>query len=226
MPTHRDFSEIVQTEYDVAIIGGGMIGTGVARDAAMRGLKIVLLEKEDFCYGTSGRSSRMIHGGLRYLANFDLGLVREGLREREILLSLAPHLVHPLKFLIPLYGGLLNKMKLKIGMVLYDLLSYDKSLPNHKFLNKAQVLETEPGLAKNGLKGAYVYYDSQIALTERLCMENVVSALSHGALLLNHAKVVGLVKENDAVSGVKVEDKLSGKTALFRSKLVVNVGGP
>jgi len=226
MPTHRDFSKLVQADYDVAVIGGGMIGTGVARDAAMRGLKTVLFEKEDFCYGTSGRSSRMIHGGLRYLANYDLGLVREGLREREILLRLAPHLVHPLKFLIPVYGGFLHKMKLKIGMVLYDLLSYDKSLPNHKSLGKAEVLEAEPALAENGLKSAYVYYDSQIALTERLSMENVVSAQSHGALLLNHTKVVGLVKESNVVSGVKVKDLLSGKTTQFRSKLVVNLGGP
>jgi glycerol-3-phosphate dehydrogenase len=226
MSVRRDLAELAKTEFDVAVIGGGMVGTGVARDAAMRGLKTVLFEKEDFCYGTSGRSSRMIHGGLRYLANYDLGLVREGLREREILLRLAPHLVHPLKFLIPIYGGFLHKMKLKIGMILYDLLSYDKSLPSHKSLNKAQVLETEPALADNGLRGAYVYYDSQIALTERLCMENVVSAQSHGALLLNHAKVVELVKQGDAVSGVKVEDILSGKTAQFRSRLVVNVGGP
>jgi glycerol-3-phosphate dehydrogenase len=226
MSVRRDLAELARTEFDVAVIGGGMIGTGVARDAAMRGLKTILFEKEDFCYGTSGRSSRMIHGGLRYLANYDLGLVREGLREREILLRLAPHLVHPLKFLIPIYGGFLHKMKLKIGMILYDLLSYDKSLPSHKSLNKAQVLETEPALADNGLRGAYVYYDSQIALTERLCMENVVSAQSHGALLLNHAKAVELVKQGDAVSGVKVEDMLSDKTAQFRSRLVVNVGGP
>jgi glycerol-3-phosphate dehydrogenase len=226
MPADRDISKLAEADYDVVVIGGGMIGTGVARDAAMRGLKTVLFEKEDFCYGTSGRSSRMIHGGLRYLANYDLGLVREGLREREILLRLAPHLVHPLKFLIPVYGGFLNKMKLKIGMVLYDLLSYDKSLPSHKSISKAEVLDSEPALEEKGLAGAYVYYDSQIALTERLCMDNVVSAQNHGALLLNHTKATGLVKESDMVSGVKVEDVLSGKAALFRSKLVVNVGGP
>ena len=226
MPARRDFANLAETEFDVAVIGGGMIGTGVARDAAMRGLKTVLFEKEDFCYGTSGRSSRMIHGGLRYLADYDLGLVREGLREREILLRLAPHLVHPLKFLIPVYGGFLHKMKLKIGMILYDLLSFDKSLPSHQYLDKAKVLEAEPALAEAGLKGSYVYYDSQIALTERLCMENVVSAQSHGALLLNHAKVVGLVKESNTVSGVTVKDELSGKSAKFQSKLVVNVGGP
>jgi len=219
-------AKLAEPEYDLAVIGGGMIGTGVARDAAMRGLKTILFEKEDFCYGTSGRSSRMIHGGLRYLANYDLGLVREGLREREILLRLAPHLVRPLKFLIPVYGGFLHKMKLKIGMILYDLLSYDKSLPSHKYLDKRKVLEAEPALAENDLKGAYVYYDSQIALTERLCMENVVSAQTHGALLLNHAKVVELVKKSNAVSGVKVKDTLSGKSAEFRSRLVVNIGGP
>jgi glycerol-3-phosphate dehydrogenase len=226
MSDRTDLAELARTEFDLAVIGGGMIGTGVARDAAMRGLKTVLFEKEDFCYGTSGRSSRMIHGGLRYLANYDLGLVREGLREREILLRLAPHLVHPLKFLIPVYGSFLHKMKLKIGMILYDLLSYDKSLPSHKSLDKAQVLEAEPALAEDGLRGAYVYYDSQIALTERLCMENVVSAWSHGALLLNHTKVVELVKQSDTVSGVKVEDVITGKTTEFRSRLVVNVGGP
>jgi len=220
-------AKLAEAEYDLAIIGGGIIGTGVARDAAMRGLKTVLFEKQDFCCGTSGRSSRMIHGGLRYLANYDLGLVREGLREREILLRLAPHLVRPLKFLIPIYGeSFLHKMKLKVGMILYDLLSYDKSLPSHKYLDKAKVLEAEPALAESGLKGAYIYYDSQIALTERLCMENVVSAQSHGALLLNHAKVVWLAKESNAVSGVKVKDMLSDKSAEFRSKLVVNVGGP
>lgn len=220
-------AKLAEAEYDLAIIGGGIIGTGVARDAAMRGLKTVLFEKEDFCYGTSGRSSRMIHGGLRYLANYDLGLVREGLREREILLRLAPHLVRPLKFLIPIYGeSFLHKMKLKIGMILYDLLSYDKSLPSHKYLDKEKVFEAEPALAESGLKGAYVYYDSQIALTERLCMENVVSAQTHGALLLNHAKVVRLVKENNAVCGVEVKDTFTGKSAEFRSKLVVNVAGP
>ncbi len=226
MLSGRDFSKLAQEEFDIAIVGGGMIGTGVARDAAMRGLRTVLFEKEDFCYGTSGRSSRMIHGGLRYLASYDLGLVREGLREREILLRLAPHLVHPLRFLIPLYGGFLHRMKLKIGMILYDLLSYDKSLPNHGYLGKKEVLEAEPELAENGLKGTYVYYDSQIALTERLCMENVLSARKHGAMLLNHAKVVGLMKKNGSVSGVRVRDVLSGKTSEFRSRLVVNVGGP
>jgi len=227
MPVRRDFAGLAEAQFDLAIIGGGMIGTGVARDAAMRGLKTVLFEKEDFCYGTSGRSSRMIHGGLRYLANYDLGLVREGLREREILLRLAPHLVRPLKFLIPVYGeSFLHKIKLKIGMILYDLLSHDKSLPSYKYLDKANVLEAEPALAENDLQGAYVYYDSQIAFTERLCIENVVSANRHGAVLLNHAKVVGIIKENSAVSGVEVQDTLSGQSAEFRARLVVNVGGP
>jgi len=223
----RDLARLAEAEFDLAIIGGGIIGTGVARDAAMRGLKTVLFEKEDFCYGTSGRSSRMIHGGLRYLANYDLALVREGLREREILLRIAPHLVRPLKFLIPVYGeSLLHKMKLKVGMILYDLLSYDKSLPSHKYLDKGAALEAEPALNDTGLKGAYVYYDSQIALTERLCMENLASAKSHGALLLNHVGVVGLVRENNAIVGVKVQDTMTSESCEFLSRLVVNVGGP
>ena len=226
MRAQRDLVKLAETRFDVAIIGGGMIGTGVARDASMRGLKTILFEKEDFCYGTSSRSSRMIHGGLRYLVNYDFGLVREGLREREILLRIAPHLVKPLKFLIPAYGGFLHRMKLKIGMILYDLLSYDKSLPSHKYLNREKALNAEPGLLEAGLQGAYVYYDSQISLTERLCMENVVSAGSHGAVLLNHAKAIGLIRKNGVVSGVKVQDTLTGKAAEFHARLVVNVGGP
>ncbi len=226
MRAQRDTVKLAETDFDLAIIGGGIIGTGVARDAAMRGLRTILFEKEDFCYGTSGRSSRMIHGGLRYLANYDLGLVREGLREREILLRIAPHLVKPLKFLIPLYGSFLHRIKLKIGMILYDLLSYDKSLPSHKYLSKGKVLESEPALLETGLHGAYVYYDSQIALTERLCLENVVSAERHGALLLNHAKLVGLIKQDNVVSGARIQDTLTGKEAEVRAKFVVNVGGP
>ena len=188
----RRIAEFTQKDYDVLIIGGGIIGTGVARDAAMRGLRTVLLEKEDFCYGTSSRSSRLIHGGLRYLAMYDFGLVREGLREREILLKIAPHLVSPLRFLIPLYEkSLLERMKLKLGMVLYDLLSYDKSLPAHKYVSRKEALQMEPALEKSSLQGAFVYYDCQIALAERLCMENVISARKHGALLLNHAESDG-----------------------------------
>lgn len=192
----------------------------------MRGLRTILFEKEDFAYGTSSRSSRLIHGGLRYLGMYDFGLVREGLREREILLRIAPHLVNPLKFVIPLYRqSLLDRMKLKLGMILYDLLSYDKSLPSHQYISGRKTVETEPALEKSTPQGAFVYYDCQIALAERLCMENVISARSHGATLLNHAKVLSLGTQKPLCT-IGVEDKLTNEIVEFHSKIIVNVAGP
>src|SRR6476619_2834380 len=120
-------------EFDLAIIGGGIIGAGIARDAAARGLRVALFEKEDYASGTSSRSTRLIHGGLRYLEMLDFGLVRMDLKERETLLHIAPHLVRPLAFLVPFYNrDLFYRFKLRVGMWLYDWLSFDKSLPNHK----------------------------------------------------------------------------------------------
>jgi glycerol-3-phosphate dehydrogenase len=225
--THpRRLEESSQVDYDLAIIGGGIIGSGVARDAAMRGLMTILFEKEDFAYGTSSRSSRLIHGGLRYLGMYDFELVREGLREREILLRIAPHLVTPLKFLIPLHHqSSLERLKLKLGMILYDLLSYDKSLPSHQYISGRKAVEMEPALEKSNLHGAFVYYDCQIALTERLCMENVISARNHGATLLNHAKVIGL-QTGKSLRVITVKDELTNNTVDFRSKIVVNLTGP
>ena len=225
--THpRRLEESSRVDYDLAIIGGGIIGSGVARDAAMRGLRTILFEKEDFAYGTSSRSSRLIHGGLRYLGMYDFGLVREGLREREILLRIAPHLVTPLKFLIPLHHqNSLERMKLKLGMILYDLLSYDKSLPSHQYISGRKAVDMEPALEKSNLHGAFVYYDCQIALTERLCMENVISARNHGATLLNHAKVIGL-QTKDPLRVITVKDELTDDKVDFRSKIVVNLTGP
>ena len=192
----------------------------------MRGLRTVLFEKEDFAYGTTSRSSRLIHGGLRYLGMYDFGLVREGLKEREVLLNIAPHLVKPLKFLIPLYRqGLLERMKLKLGMILYDLLSYDKSLPSHQYIDRKRTVEMEPALEKSSLQGAFVYYDCQIALTERLCMENVISAQNHGAILLNHANVQNFGTQ-ESLRTITVEDTLTNEITIFRSKVIVNLTGP
>ena len=147
-------------DFDLIIIGGGVVGAGIARDAALRGLKVALFEKADFGSGTSSRSTRLIHGGLRYLEMLDFGLVRQDLKEREILLRIAPHLVRPLAFLVPFYNrNLFYRLKLLIGMYLYDWLSFDKSLPNHKAFNKKQTLELEPALRAEGLQGATLYYD-------------------------------------------------------------------
>lgn len=192
----------------------------------MRGLRTVLFEKEDFAYGTTSQSSRLIHGGLRYLGMYDFGLVREGLKEREVLLKIAPHLVKPLRFLIPLYRqDLLERMKLKLGMILYDLLSYDKSLPSHQYIDRKKTVEMEPALERSSPQGAFVYYDCQIVLTERLCMENVISAQDHGATLLNHAKVLSLGTQ-ESLRTITVEDTLTNEIGEFHSKVILNLTGP
>jgi len=221
------FASLAQHEFDLIVIGGGIIGAGIARDAALRGLKVALFEKNDFASGTTSRSTRLIHGGLRYLEMLDFGLVRQDLKERETLLKLAPHLVRPLAFLVPMYRrSLFYQVKLRIGMWLYDWLSFDKSLPNHSFFSKKQTLEREPGLKEAGLNGAALYYDAQVELAERLCLENIIDAQANGALTFNYAKVTGLVKAGPRVTGVQVQDELTGcSVGEVRGKLICNASG-
>jgi glycerol-3-phosphate dehydrogenase len=180
-----------QTQFDVLIIGGGIVGTGIARDLAMRGLKVGLVEKNDLASGTSSRPTRLIHGGLRYLEMFDFGLVRTDMREREVLLRVAPHLVQPLQFLMPMYGrGVLYRAKLQAGMQLYDALSFDKSLPTRQWLNKRQLLRLEPGLNPAGLQGAWQFYDGQVSLVERAPKPRVFCAMISA---LSRAYACGIV---------------------------------
>src|SRR5690349_22816853 len=151
---------LVSPEFDVIIIGAGINGAGIARDAAMRGLRVLLLDKGDIAIGTSSASTRLIHGGLRYLEHFEFGLVRESLRERETLLRIAPHLVHPLRMVIPIYrDGGRGWTTIRAGMIAYDLLSWGKSLPRHRMLSARETLRQMPGLRAEGLVGAAVYYD-------------------------------------------------------------------
>lgn len=214
-------------ELDIIVIGGGVIGAGVARDASLRGLRVALFEKDDYGSGTSSRATRLIHGGLRYLEMLDFGLVRQDLKEREILLRIAPHLTRPLAFVVPFYNrSLFYRFKLLVGMYLYDWLSFDKSLPNHKVFSKQKTLELEPSLRADGLQGATMYYDGQVALTERLCLENIIAAQEKGALCFNHMRVEGVIKEAGRVVGVKVQDELSGEQGEVRARLVINVAGP
>lgn len=212
---------------DLLIIGGGILGCGVARDAALRGLKVALVEKEDFGSGTTARSTRLAHGGLRYLELFDFGLVHQALQEREILLRIAPHLVHPLPFLTPIYrGDRWSPLMVRAGMILYDLLSHGKSLPRHRMLTPRQVIELEPGLKKEGLLGGALYYDAQVDFPERLCIENLLSAAAHGARLANYAAVRSLVRQEGRVVGAEVEDRLTGKGYCLRARVVINATGP
>jgi glycerol-3-phosphate dehydrogenase len=219
--------------FDLIVIGGGIVGTGIARDAALRGLRVALFEREDFGAGTSSRSTRLIHGGLRYLEQWDFGLVREDLRERELLLRNAPHLVRPLPFLIPFYRtGALHRLKLRAGLLLYDVLSFDRSLPGHRMLTRAATLALEPGLNSDGLQGAALYHDAQISAPERLCVENVVDAEAHGALAFNHTAVIGAVWAGEPaevrrrIAGVQVRDRLTGAETEARAPVVVNAAGP
>ncbi|TMC37327.1 MAG: glycerol-3-phosphate dehydrogenase [Chloroflexi bacterium] len=212
---------------DLLVIGGGIIGAGIARDAALRGLSIALIEQNDFSSGTTSRPTRLIHGGLRYLELFDFGLVRADMRERETLLGIAPHLVFPLPFLLPMYRpSLWYRFKLRIGMLLYDLLSLDKSLPKRKWLDRAATLDAEPNLDPDGLVGAWRFYDAQVPLVERLVIENLIDAEEHGALVLNHATALGYLRDGDRVTGARVRDEIGGREIAVRARMTVNATGP
>ena len=220
----RDLSGLDSKTFDLIVVGGGIMGSGIARDAALRGLDTLLLEKEDFACGTTSRSTRLIHGGLRYLRQFEFKLVRQDMREREILLHIAPHLVFPLRFLIPI-NTLSEKITLPIGMLLYDMLSFDKSLPGRKRISTEEVISLEPDLNTEGMSGAYFYYDCQVQYTERLCLENVIAAVESGATAINYARATGLEKTDDSVSGVQIEDVISGEQYQVKARMVVNATG-
>jgi glycerol-3-phosphate dehydrogenase len=196
--------------FDVAIIGGGIVGCGVARDAARRGLRVVLLEKRDFGSGTTAASTRIVHGGLRYLAQADFRLVRLDLRERETLLRIAPHLVHPLEFVIPFQGlGAWQRLRLRVGLRLYGALAFGSTLPRHR-----------------ATRGEATYYDARIDSPERLCIENVTDAAAHGALAFNYAEVTRAVRDRTAIAGVHVRDTLTGAETTVRARITVNASGP
>ena len=212
---------------DLLVIGAGIVGAGIARDAALRGLSVALVEQNDLGSGTSSRPTRLIHGGLRYLELFDFGLVRSDMRERETLLHIAPHLVFPLPFLMPLYRrSPFYRLKLRIGMFLYDLLSLDKSLPKRKRLGRDETLAAEPNLDPDGLGGAWRFYDAQVPFVERLVVENAIDAAAHGALVLNHARAVAYLRDGRSVVGASVEDLIGGSTLRIRARFVVNATGP
>jgi len=221
----RDLDAIAREKFDLIVVGGGIIGTGVARDASLRGIKTLLIEKEDFGYGTTSRSSRLIHGGLRYLRMLEFHLVRQDLLEREVLLKIAPHLVHPFPFIIPV-PNLYYDVALGIGVRMYDVMASGRSLPSQQHLSKREVLEIEPELDElKGLRGAFMYYDCQAPFTERLGIENVLSAAENGATIANHGELIGFLRSGNDVAGIQVRDCLTGETYKVKSRLVVNAAG-
>lgn len=215
----------VESQFDLIIIGAGINGAGIARDAALRGLKVLLLDKGDIASGTSSASTRLIHGGLRYLEHFEFGLVRESLRERETLLRIAPHLVRPLPITIPIYKqSKRGRTTIRAGMIAYDLLSIGKSLPRHQMLSRAETLEQSPGLNPEGLLGSTQYFDAQSEFAERLVVDNVLAARERGAEVFTYAPVTKIAVEGGAVSGVEfVADEI---THLARASVVINAAGP
>lgn len=213
--------------FDLIVIGGGINGAGIAREAALRGLSVLLLERDDYGFGTTWRSTKLIHGGLRYLEHAELRLVFEGLRERGILFRTAPHLVRPLEFLVPVYRGARHgRLALRAGLTLYDLLSTGKSQPNHRAHSPAALASLEPALQQQGLLGGFTYFDGQVEFPERLCLENVLSAEAAGAAVFNHLAVTELTVARRSIEGVVARDAESGRQFEFRARVVVNAAGP
>lgn len=217
---------VVLPAVDILVVGGGVNGLAVAREAQVRGWSATVVEAEDVGAGTSGASSRLVHGGVRYLENLEFHLVRESLQERERLLHTAPHLVMPFPLLIPFYKhNRRHGMILRLGMMLYDILSFDKTTPRHRTLSKARVEASYPGLETTDLYGAALYYDAQAANAERLCVEQALDIIAWGGIVRNHTRVTALSQTADGVV-VEMTDGLTGCSIRQTAGVVVNAAGP
>ena len=212
--------------FDLLVVGGGITGCGIAREAALRGLSVALVEQDDFASGTSSRSSRLVHGGLRYLEHGHLSLVFESSKERRQLLEIAPHLVHPLEFVWPVYeGARIPRWKLGAGLLLYDALALFRNVARHHRLTAAAVLEREPSLRASGLVGGARYYDAATN-DARLTLANALGALDAGAVVLNHVVAIGLRSDAGRIDGVTVRDGLTDSVIHAEARVVVNATGP
>ncbi|MFD1811889.1 glycerol-3-phosphate dehydrogenase/oxidase [Rhodococcus gannanensis] len=212
-------------QFDVVVIGGGVVGAGAALDAATRGLKVALVEARDFASGTSSRSSKMFHGGLRYLEQLEFGLVAEALHERELSMStLAPHLVKPLEFLFPLTHRVWERPYMAAGFMLYDRMGGSKTVPAQKHLTRSGALRLSPGLKRNALIGGIRYYDTVVD-DARHTMTVARTAAHYGAVVRTSTQVVGFLREADRVSGVRVRDSEDGSTTEVRGHVVINATG-
>ena len=232
---NRYIEERGPDKFDLVIVGGGITGAAVAYIAAARGLTVALFEKKDYGGATSAATSKLIHGGLRYLANGELKLVRESLRERRILGNIAPNFVYPLPFIMPMYKRWRgNIWKMLIGMYLYDLLSYDKKdtwdrskkLQNHRLINHRKTTRVEPNLKMQDLRNAFWFFDYQSIFPERLTLAFIKSAAEYGASVSNYTPVEGFIfGEGKKITGVKVKDLFTGREREVHADLVINCGG-
>lgn len=218
-----------QEVFDVLIIGGGITGAGLALDAAARGLTTALVEKRDFAAGTSSRSTKLIHGGLRYLEQFDFRLVREALIERAILNKIAPQQTEPYPFVIPIYADRRRNydhpLKIRAGLILYDLLAGRHNFAKHRKLNREEALKLAPQLNPKGLKGAFLYYDARTN-DARLVVEIIKTANEHGAAIANYATVESFLRdESGRITGARLRDELTGESIGLRAEAVINASG-
>jgi glycerol-3-phosphate dehydrogenase len=222
---------LAQDEFDVVVVGGGITGAGVALDAAARGYSVALLERADYASGTSSRSSKLVHGGLRYLQNFDLGLVREALLERQLMVALAPHLVKPLPLVVPAFEGAHPDRLVGVGLNLYDVMSRDRrrrgetwSPERHRVISGEEVLELLPALAAREPTSGYLFYDCQTD-DVRLVLTVLGEAERFGAVCANRLDVTGLLERGGRAHGVQVRDVESGERFDVRGANVVNATG-
>ena len=222
----KTIDNLKSEDFDLVVIGGGITGGGIALDAASRGLKVALLEKGDFASGTSSKSTKLIHGGLRYLKQFDFWLVKEVGSERAIVHKLAPHLVLPEKMLLPLIeNGSYGKWLTSIGLKVYDILAQVSGDDKRKMIEKKEAMKLEPLLPKKILNGAG-YYAEYRTDDARLTIENIKTSLLFGAQALNYAKVNAFIYENEKVAGVKATDEVTGQEFTIKSKYVISAAGP
>lgn len=213
----RNLLDLTRDRFDLLVIGGGILGAGIARDAALRGLRVALIDQADFASGTSSQSSKLIHGGLRYLEQFQFHLVIESCRERARLSALAPHLVHPCDFIFPIYRSDRRPLwKIRLGLSLYDAISRN----THQHLSPAQVAEREPALSHSGLRGAVLYHDCRMD-DARFCLETLFHAVELGAVAANYCELTDLTPE-----AAHVRDNLTGTAFTIRARHFINAAGP
>jgi glycerol-3-phosphate dehydrogenase len=218
------FFQAREHPYDLAIIGGGINGAAIARDAALRGLDVILFEKHDFAYGASSKSSKLAHGGLRYLEQFQFNLVRSSLKERALLLKNAPHQVKLIPFVFPVYAHHSHPLwMVRLGLKIYDYLTPPGN-PSHFTLSRNDIAHLFPHMTQNQLKGGCLYFDAQM-LDNRLVMSNLLSAQANGAHLHNYKEVVGLSKASGMIDGVILKDELAQTLQICKAKTVINVTG-
>lgn len=212
--------------FDLIVIGGGITGAGIALDAATRGMKVALVEMQDFAAGTSSRSTKLVHGGLRYLKQFEIKLISEVGKERSVVYENGPHVTTPMRILIPIYkGGTFGKISTSLGLSIYDYLAGVKKTERKKMLTREETLQKEPLIKKEGLKGGgyYVEYRTDDA---RLTIEVIKKAVEKGAAVVNYTKLENFIYENEQIKGVSVRDMLTGETYTIRGNVVVNASGP